>query len=56
MTKEQIEEANKNNVCFLHICPNCRADVIKEKIELSKKYKMDAWTTGCPKCNYSFCD
>lgn len=56
LTVEQIKEANKNNPCFLRKCPKCGCDVVDQQVAISKIYNTEAWISGCPKCNYSFCD
>ena len=56
LTKTQIKKANKNNPCFLEVCPHCGCDVIEQQIAQSKIFIKDAWISNCPKCNYSFCD
>lgn len=56
LTKEAIKEANKKNPCALKICPKCGCDVYEQKIAHSKVFIEEAWISGCPRCNYSFCD
>jgi ssDNA-binding Zn-finger/Zn-ribbon topoisomerase 1 len=56
LTRKEILEANKKNPCGLETCPNCGCDVIEQKITYSKVFIEDAWISGCPKCNYSFCN
>lgn len=56
LTKKEIVKANKDNPVAWEVCPHCHCNVIDELVEKSKKYVTDAWISGCPVCNYSFCD
>lgn len=56
LTKEEIIKANEKNPCFLRKCPKCGCDIIDQTIAHSHIFITEAWVSGCPKCNYSFCD